>query len=385
MLLPIVFTLIVSTCARLHTNAPHPGNSRSLSDKYIVKLKGDVHTYAEAQLKASLSSPPDHHFSMNGFRGFAGSLTADELARLETEHMVDYVEKDGIMHKTGLVQQENATWGLSRISSHEPGGEIYIYDDSAGEGACAYSIDTGIDTTHPDFESRATFLVDLTEEQNNLDGDGHGTHTAGTIGSKTYGVAKKSRLYAIKVLDAYGYGTVSDIIAGFQYAARDSQNRTAECPKGHVANISLGGSRRKTINDAVRALVMSGVFVAVSAGNAGTFAEDYSPASEPTVCTVGAVQSNDTLAYFSNYGDLVDILAPGVNVTSTSLNGTTETLSGTSMSSPHVAGLGAYLLSLGADVGTLCDRVKELALVNVISGVHNNTVNLLAFNGVVNL
>jgi subtilisin family serine protease len=100
----------------------------------------------------------------------------------------------------------------------------------------------------------ATFLVDLTYEQNKTDCDGHGTHTAGTVGSKTYGVAKKTRLYAVKVLDSYGEGTVSDILAGFLYAARDAQNRTAECPKGHVANISLGGFRKKAVNDAVSSM-----------------------------------------------------------------------------------------------------------------------------------
>lgn len=97
----------------------------------------------------------------------------------------------------------------------------------------------------------ATFLVDITYEQNKTDGQGHGTHTAGTVGSKTYGVAKKTHLLAIKVLDSGGQGLTSDVIAGIQYAARDAQNRTADCPKGHVANISLGGLRRKSLNDAV--------------------------------------------------------------------------------------------------------------------------------------
>jgi subtilisin family serine protease len=91
-------------------------------------------------------------------------------------------------------------------------------------------------------------LVDFSGEDNLIDGDGHGTHVAGTIGSKTYGVAKKTKLYSIKVLDSSGGGRVSTIIAGFQYA---SKNRTQDCPNGSVANVSLGGPKKKSIDDAV--------------------------------------------------------------------------------------------------------------------------------------
>lgn len=131
------------------------------------------------------------------------------------------------------------------------------------------------------------------------------------------------------------------------------------------------------------ALVASGVFLAVAAGNSGDDASFYSPASEPTVCTVGATTVNDTLIYWSNYGTLVDILAPGVDVTSTWLNGGVNTISGTSMASPHVAGLGAYLLGLGADVNTLCQTIQSLATKDAIdpSTLPAGTVNLLAYNG----
>ncbi|KAF2036517.1 oryzin precursor [Setomelanomma holmii] len=342
---------------------------------------GDAHVNDENLLKASLHNAPDHTYGMLGFRGFAGTLTAEEVESLQEMNVVEYIEEDGRMHTTALVNQENATWGLARISNRKPRSTIYTYDDSAGEGTCAYIIDTGIETTHPEFEGRATFLFDLSEDNNMIDGLSHGTHTAGTVGSKTYGVAKKTKLFTVKVLDSYGDGYVSDIIAGFQYAARHKQNNMAECPKGSVANISLGGIRMKVINDAVAALVRAGVFVAVSAGNAGTYAEDFSPASEPSVCTVGAVHSNDTIAWWSNFGELVDILAPGVEVTSTFLNGTTATYNGTSMAAPHVAGIGAYLLGLGNDVSTLCELIQTMATVDVVQGLTNDTANLSAYNG----
>ncbi|KAH5763834.1 hypothetical protein HBI16_166840 [Parastagonospora nodorum] len=133
----------------------------------------------------------------------------------------------------------------------------------------------------------------------------------------------------------------------------------------------------------VKAVVQSGMFVAVSAGNEFGDARDVSPASEPSVCTVGATTINDTIAEFSNTGPVVDILAPGVDVLSTWNNGSTAVISGTSMSAPHVAGLGAYLLGAGlAEVESLCETIKGLALKNVIMLLPNGTANLLANNGV---
>lgn len=102
--------------------------------------------------------------------------------------------------------QDNADWGLARLSNSDPGSTTYTYDDSAGEGTCAYVIDTGIYVDHPDFEGRAKFLSNQVDSDD-TDGNGHGTHVAGTIGSKTYGVAKKTQLFAVKVLDASGSGT----------------------------------------------------------------------------------------------------------------------------------------------------------------------------------
>lgn len=155
-----------------------------------------------------------------------------------------------------------------------------------------------------------------------IDGEGHGTHTAGTVGSKTYGVAKKAKLFAVKVLDSGGSGTNSGVIAGFNYAVNHAKNNTSQCPKGFVANVSLGGSKRQSINEAVsatcdcqysnithnvkvREMVEAGIFTAVASGNDGSDASRFSPSSEPSVCTVGATAANDTMPYWSNYGEVV--------------------------------------------------------------------------------
>jgi cerevisin len=231
------------------------------------------------------------------------------------------------------------------------------------------------------------------------DGAGHGTHVAGTIGSVTWGVAKKTKLLAVRVLDSYGSGTNAGVIAGMNYVVTDVASRAEQCPKGIVANMSLGGRKLKAMNDAVgiassmivthllmsvqaAAIVASGVFLGVAAGNEGAPAGLVSPASEPTVCTVGATSPNDTLTSWSNYGPLVDILAPGLDITSAWIGGTIRTIDGTSMASPHVVGLAAYMLGLGAPVSGLCDVLASAANKGVIdpTTLPDNTVNLLAYN-----
>lgn len=113
------------------------------------------------------------------------------------------------LEKKAYVTQSSSTWGLARVSRKTRGGTSYTYDDSAGAGTCSYVIDTGISTTHPEFEGRAVFLANYAGDGSNTDGNGHGTHVAGTMGSKTYGVAKKTTLYAVKVLDASGSVSVA--------------------------------------------------------------------------------------------------------------------------------------------------------------------------------
>jgi hypothetical protein len=163
-----------------------------------------------------------------------------------------------------------------------------------------------------------TFSIRYLYTNNDLDG----THTAGTMGSKTYGVAKKATIYGFKVLNNQGFGPDSGIIAALDEVPKDAATRS--CPNGIVVNLSLtADSYLQSMNDAVANLVRKGIFVAVAAGNAFTDAKDTSPASEPLSCTAGASDSNDSKAFFSNYGAVVDIQAPGVSITSLSPGGGT--------------------------------------------------------------
>lgn len=147
--------------------------------------------------------------------------------------------------------------------------------------------------------------------------------------------------------------------------------------------MSLGGAKSTAVNSAVASAVRAGVFMAVAAGNEAQNAANTSPASEPTVFTVGASDSSDNFASFSNYGSSVDIIAPGVSILSTWNNGGTNTISGTSMATPHVAGLAAYILAFEGKIApaALASRLQALALKNKIKGTLNGTPNYLAFNG----
>jgi subtilisin family serine protease len=188
-----------------------------------------------------------------------------------------------------------------------------VYDTSAGEGTCSYIIDTGIYVEHHEFEGRATNLADFTGEGAG-DQSGHGTHVSGIVGSRAYGVAKKTSLYGVKVLGGTGSGTTAGVIQGMNFVATDSATR---CPAHSVANMSLGGAFSAAINSAARALTSSGVFVAVAAGNEASNVANYSPASEPSVCTVAASTINDSPSSGSNYGAGIDVYAPGTNIVST--------------------------------------------------------------------
>ncbi|CAN9351999.1 unnamed protein product [Alternaria alternata] len=297
---------------------------------------------------------------------------------------VDYIQQDARVHMFETKTQVNATWGLGRISHIEPGQNNYLYDSTAGEGTCVYVVDTGIETTHPEFQGRAYFLADFSEEGDQIDGAGHGTHVAGTIGSLTWGVAKKTTLFAVRVLDSSGTGTNAGVLAGMQFVITDAKERmdAGDCPKGALANMSLGGRKSQVMNDAAAAIVAAGIFLGVAAGNEGTLADYSFPSSEPTVCTVAATANNGTLIEWSNYGPRVDILAPGVEITSTWIGGGINTISGTSMATPHVVGVAAYFAGLGARVEGLCEHLASTATKGAIddSTLHEGTPNALIYN-----
>jgi subtilisin family serine protease len=356
---------------------------QAVPGKYIIKLKDGADNKVLDRAVGKLGNrKPDHVYRGGKFKGFAGKVDASTLEELRHLPEVEYVEEEAIFTINTYVSQSSAPWGLGRLSSKTKGSTTYTYDDSAGAGTCSYVIDTGIHTAHSDFGGRATFAANFADSSN-TDGNGHGTHVAGTIGSETYGVAKKTRLFAVKVLGSDGSGTTSGVLAGINFVATDAPKR--DCVNGTVANMSLGGGHSASINNAAAALVDAGVFLAVAAGNDNANAANYSPASEPSACTVGATDRNDAKSSFSNHGPVVDVFAPGTSILSTWIGSTsaTNTISGTSMASPHIAGLGAYLLGLlgPRDPEALCAYIKDTAVTGAITGLPRSTSNRLGFNG----
>jgi cerevisin len=253
--------------------------------------------------------------------------------------------------------------GLARIS-HRPKLSFgtftkYEYHGSGGEGVDVYIIDTGINIKHEEFEGRASWGKTIPVDDVDDDNNGHGTHCAGTIASRKYGVAKSANVIAVKVLGSNGSGSMSDVIAGVLYAAESAAEKAASATaevkatgktkhKASVANMSLGGGKSRALDDAVNAAVDSGLHFAVAAGNDNRDACSFSPAGAEKAITVGASTLADERAYFSNHGRCVDIFAPGLNILSTWIGSESamNTISGTSMASPHTAGLMAYLLSI---------------------------------------
>ena len=268
--------------------------------------------------------------------GFSAKLTDEQVSRLERDRRIKYIEPNQKMSISG--SQSNATWGLDRIDLHNlPLNNTYTWD-ATGNGVNAYIIDSGILYSNQEFGGRAKFAYDAFEGDG-VDRHGHGTHVAGTVGGDVYGVAKNTSLFGVKVLDDDGSGWVSTVVAGMDWV-------TAHHKKPAVANLSLGGGGNTTLDQAVENMFNAGVAVIVAAGNNNADASGYSPARAARAYTVGATTDTDARASFSNYGDRVDMFAPGSRITSAWIgsNTATRTVSGTSMASPHVAGGAALFL-----------------------------------------
>ncbi|KAG5439011.1 hypothetical protein PCANB_002342 [Pneumocystis canis] len=283
------------------------------------------------------------------YEGYSGKLS-DEIVRKIRKHKdVALVEKDQIVH--ALMEQENAVWGLARVSHRDMLNfstfNKYDFDSCSGQ-------------EHNDFRGRAKWGITIPSNNDDIDDNGHGTHVAGIIAGSKYGVAKNAAIVAVKVLNSDGTGLLSDVIKGIEWSIQmhlkdiDSlKNNTLF--KGSVANLSLGGIKSTILDYFVDVAVSLGLHFTVAAGNDNDDACKYSPASSKSAITV-AIKS----------------------------------LSGTSMASPYVCGLLAYFLSLifkdsQYDIFFTSKMLKKMILdIGTKGKLHNmpsSTNNILAYNG----
>lgn len=340
---------------------------------YIVVLKQNpsqlkaTAVEAKALVKSSLQKLQDRHQLSSAVHEFSAALhggvyhidghRAKELAK---EDNVAYIEKDQIIRVSAV--QSNVTWGLDRIDQLAlPLDKNYNYSTD-GAGVNAYIIDTGILNTHQDFEGRASSGFDFVDnDADATDCNGHGTHVSGTIGSKSYGVAKKVKLIGVRVLDCGGSGSYAGVIAGVDWV-------TANHKKPAVANMSLGGPISQALEEAIANSIKAGVTYALAAGNENQSACLGSPARMKEAIKVGSTTHTDVRSSFSNYGECMDIFAPGSDILSTwdTSNTATNTISGTSMATPHVAGVLA--LYIGKNPGSSPAQVKAALLAGSVSG-----------------
>lgn len=406
----------------------------TIAHKYMVVFKDNVpketidfHQLFVASKHAedvSLASPSDPYFAsiaenngkdgifdkfeIGNLQGYAGYFLDSTLDWIRRDPSVDYVEIDSVVRANEHTVQNGAPWGLARIS-HRPSLSLgtfskYVYDDEGGDGVTAYVVDTGVYIKHKQFEGRAKWGATIPTDDADVDGNGHGTHCAGTIASKDYGVAKKANVVGVKVLKSNGSGSMLDVVKGVNFVLTSHKKAISAAAKGFrgsTANLSLGGGKSPTLDKAVNAAVAGGIHFAVAAGNENQDAGNTSPASAELAVTVGASTIADAKAYFSNYGKTVDIWAPGLNILSTYIGSetATATLSGTSMASPHICGLLSYYVSLQPGAGSeffaagkgvtpaqLKKNLVSFASKGLLSDIPSDgTPNLLAFNGAGNL
>jgi len=378
-------------------------------DSYIITYHTNTtedQASAHWDLMASVGAEIKHKYNAQTFKGFSAKITDEKIvSALREDPLVMAIQVNGFAYITqhrpcdvNKVEDPVASWGLARMSHRGPlnsgfKGNAYQYSSHAhhlGQGTEIYVIDTGIHVNHEDFGGRAKWGVAYADGGTQTDGNGHGTHCAGTAGGTKYGIAKLATLVAVKVLGASGGGTWEDVVAGVTYV-----ERTGTLGKS-LGSMSLGGAGSNTaLTNAIQSCINKGIPIIVAAGNSGTDACSFTPANIPGVVSVAATERSgsnpelplDNRASWSNYGArCTHIFAPGRDITSAwigSSNRETSTISGTSMACPHVAGFAATILS-SETVITPADLLKQLQEQHSQKDLVNNaqgTPNLLLHNG----
>lgn len=367
---------------------------------WILQFKGSPDGDEVYELCTELPSNAkcvfEGHPSMGGVPMVILRATRSGLESALTKHsdLLDHAEADVGMESTGSADATELPWGLDRIDARS--GLDGSYKSSAtGRGIHVYVVDTGINFAHDEFAnedgtSRAVPAIEVLGkgvvecDQSDMTcaaddhAGGHGTHVAGTVGGKHYGVAKDVVLHSVKAVNESGKGKLSWFIEALDWIAVHGQRPA-------IISASLGArAKSPSTVHAVNMTVSAGVTVVAGAGNDASDACEFTPAEAPMAITVGATDQNDTRPYWSNYGKCLDIFAPGVQILSAGVgsNQATAVKTGTSMATPHVSGAAALLLERDPSLSPagIANELRNRGTYDVVSGARDSD-NILLYTG----
>lgn len=304
---------------------------------------------------------------------------------LRDKTWVEFIEPNVVMRSTATQTLSSSSsiypWGLDRIDQrHLPLNERYEYVTPTS-GVRVYVIDTGILTTHIEFNTGRAVWGTNTVDSKDYDCYGHGTHVAGIVAGTNVGVAKDVTVVAVKALDCTGSGTAGTVSLGIAWVIQN-------CPVGVrcIISLSLGGEQSSVMDSAVKAAYNKGIVVVSAAGNSNIDACTVTPARSPYGITVGATNSDDAKAFFSNWGGCVNIWAPGVDIPSAYFTSDTtyQKLSGTSQATPHVTGAVALYLGATKNVtpSEAAGAVYASATLNTVTGTDSSSINRFLYSQV---
>ncbi|HJW95030.1 MAG TPA: S8 family serine peptidase [Thermoanaerobaculia bacterium] len=322
--------------------------------KTPAHFEQDLHRI-HATTQSIRTAPRITHTFTRVYSGVSAIVDAKEIPAIRALEYVKAVHIDREVHALVVRQQAAALRGVSKINAPA------VWATTRGAGVTVAIIDTGIDYKHPAFGNRVVGGYDFVNgDDDPLDDNGHGTHVAGIVGANgggLTGVAPDVHFLAYKVLDQYGSGYDSTILAAVERAV-DPNGDGDTSDHADVVNMSLGrpGTPDDELSKAIDNATAAGVVFCIAAGNDGQFFTIGTPANAPSAIAVGASDDKDRIADFSSKGPVSgslavkpEVVAPGVAISSAKLGGDTVTESGTSMATPHVAGVVALLKSLHHD------------------------------------